>query len=167
MHGAARSRTEAHDHMIPTKADDARPPRPASSSRSKLDYVWPVVGFVAVGFSFWLLYRELRGSSVKDVWGTLAAIPSHRYGLALVATLAAYWALAWYDRIALEHLGRKLGWGFISVVSFTTFALSHNIGASVFSFEPELIHRLLHAPTGVVLLFERSRLATVLDRSQR
>jgi uncharacterized membrane protein YbhN (UPF0104 family) len=176
--------------MIPSKADDDRP---ATPKRSKLDYVWPLVGLFAVGFSFWLLYRELRGSSVRDVAGTLAAIPPHRYGLALVATLAAYWALAWYDRIALEHLGRKLNWGFISVVSFTTYALSHNIGASVFSggmvryraystkglkapevavlvafcsftfmfgmvatggvvfsFEPELIHRLLHVPTGAV-----------------
>lgn len=99
----------------------------------KLDYVWPLIGLGAVVFSFWLLFREFRGSSLEDVWDALTAIPMHRVGLAFAATLAAYWALAWYDRIALLHLGRKLGWGFISVVSFTTYALSHNIGASVFS----------------------------------
>lgn len=99
----------------------------------KLDYVWPLVGLAAVAFSSWLLFREFRGNSLEDVWDALAAIPAHRYALAFGATLAAYWALAWYDRIALLHLGRKLGWGFISVVSFTTYALSHNIGASVFS----------------------------------
>lgn len=99
----------------------------------KLDYVWPLVGLAAVAFSSWLLYREFRGSSLEDVGDALAAIPLHRYALAFASTLAAYWALAWYDRIALLHLGRRLGWGFISIVSFTTYALSHNIGASVFS----------------------------------
>ncbi len=107
--------------------------RASGPKRNKLDYVWPVVGLVAVGVSFWLLYKELHGSSVRDLWGTLVTIPAHRYVLAGLATLAAYWALAWYDRIALQHLGHKLGWGFISLVSFTTYALSHNIGASVFS----------------------------------
>jgi uncharacterized membrane protein YbhN (UPF0104 family) len=170
----------------------------------KLDYVWPVVGLAAVIFSFWLLYQEFKGSSIADVWEALAAIPPHRYGLALGATAAAYWALAWYDRIALLHLGRPLGWGFISIVSFTTYALSHNIGASVFSgamvryraystkglsaaeiavlvafcsftfalgmiltggvvftFEPELIQRLLHVPSWTALLIGLGCLAFV------
>jgi glycosyltransferase 2 family protein len=98
-----------------------------------LDYVWPLIGVGAVIFSFWLLYLEFKGTSFADVWQSLISIPLHKLGLAFLATLAAYWALAWYDRIALLHLGRKLGWGFISLVSFTTYALSHNIGASVFS----------------------------------
>ena len=63
----------------------------------------------------------------------LGAIPPLGYALAVCSTLAAYAALAWYDRIALSHLGHKLSWRFISLVSFTTYALSHNIGASVFS----------------------------------
>jgi uncharacterized membrane protein YbhN (UPF0104 family) len=99
----------------------------------KLEYVWPVIGLAAVVFSGWLLYHELKGLSAKDVLDSLAAIPPQRYALAFGATLVAYAALAWYDRIALMHLGHRLGWAFISLVSFTTYALSHNIGASVFS----------------------------------
>ena len=54
--------------------------------------------------------------------------------MALLATLVAYVALAWYDRIALLHLGVKhISWRFIALCSFTTYALAHNIGASVFS----------------------------------
>jgi uncharacterized membrane protein YbhN (UPF0104 family) len=98
-----------------------------------LDYVWPAIGLAAVVFSGWLLYNELQDISADDVMASLAAIPAHRWGLAVLSTLGAYAALAWYDRIALQHLGHKLGWGFISAVSFTTYALSHNIGASVFS----------------------------------
>lgn len=46
----------------------------------------------------------------------------------------AYAALAWYDHIALRHLGVKhISWIYISICSFTTYALSHNIGASVLS----------------------------------
>ncbi len=49
------------------------------------------------------------------------------------ASLVAYAALAGYDRIALLHLRRKISWLFIALCSFTTYALSHNIGASVLS----------------------------------
>ena len=98
------------------------------------EFVWPLIGLVAVVISGWLLYRELRGISLETVWASLAAIPVHRYVLAALATLVAYAALAWYDRIALLHLGvHHISWLFVSVCSFTTYALSHNIGASVFS----------------------------------
>ena len=98
-----------------------------------MDFLWPVIGLAAVGFAFYLLYQELRGLSANDIVASLKAIPASHYALAALSTLVAYAALAWYDRIALLHLDRKLGWVFISVVSFTTYALSHNIGASVFS----------------------------------
>ncbi len=98
-----------------------------------LDFVWPLIGVAAVLLSGWLLFNELKNLSAVDVLNSLAAIPLHRWALAVGATLVAYGALAWYDRIALLHLGKPLGWGFISLVSFTTYALSHNIGASVIS----------------------------------
>ena len=98
-----------------------------------LNYLWPVIGIGAVVLSLWLLFRELRGLSVADVETAFAAIPASRWLLAVVSTLVAYLALAWYDRIALLHLGFTLSWRFISAVSFTTYALSHNIGMSMFS----------------------------------
>ncbi|NIX76160.1 lysylphosphatidylglycerol synthase domain-containing protein [Microvirga terricola] len=98
------------------------------------EFIWPVIGLVAVVVSGWLLYRELRGLSLEAVWDSLKAVPTHRYALAGLSTLVAYAALAWYDRIALLHLGvRHISWFFVSMTSFTTYALSHNIGASVFS----------------------------------
>ncbi|MGH6862252.1 MAG: lysylphosphatidylglycerol synthase domain-containing protein [Phyllobacterium sp.] len=97
------------------------------------DYVWPVVGLAAVAISAWLLYRELRSISLDDVLDSLNAISAHRWVLAALASLVAYAALAGYDRIALLHLRRKISWLFIALCSFTTYALSHNIGASVLS----------------------------------
>ena len=98
------------------------------------DFAWPVIGLLAVVVSGWLLFRELRGLSLEAIWISLTAIPPHRYLLAAASTLVAYAALAEYDRIALLHLGvRHISWPFVSLCSFTTYALSHNIGASVFS----------------------------------
>ena len=98
------------------------------------EFIWPIIGLAAVVVSGWLLYHQLRGLSLAEIGTSLAAIPPHRYALAALSTLVAYAALAWYDRIALLHLGVKhISWAFVSVCSFTTYALSHNIGASVFS----------------------------------
>lgn len=121
------------------------------------DWFWPVVGLLAVALSLKVLYDKLRGEAAADaatkalldnagllesmaiiarvIGQKLAVIPMTGYLLAIAATLFAYWALAWYDRIALIHLNRTKGisWLYITVCSFTTYAISHNIGASVFS----------------------------------
>ncbi len=97
------------------------------------DYIWPVIGICAVVISAWLLYRELRSISLDDVLDSLYAIRAHHWLLATAAALLAYSSLAGYDRIALLHLRRKISWLFIALCSFTTYALSHNIGASVVS----------------------------------
>lgn len=121
------------------------------------DFFWPLVGLVAVGWSLHILYEKLRieaaaapavakalenagfFQSLKIIAGEighkLAAIPHSGYLFALLSTLGAYWALAWYDRIALIHLRKEKGisWFFITACSFVTYAISHNIGGSVFS----------------------------------
>lgn len=121
------------------------------------DWFWPIVGLLAVALSLKVLYDKLRGEAAADaatkallenagfldsiaiisrvIGQKLAVIPTSGYLLAIAATLFAYWALAWYDRIALIHLNRSKGisWLYITVCSFTTYAISHNIGASVFS----------------------------------
>jgi uncharacterized membrane protein YbhN (UPF0104 family) len=94
---------------------------------------WSVFGIGAVAVSIFILYREFRRISFAEVADSLGAITAGNWALAICATLVAYGALAWYDRIAILHLGKKVSWLFISLCSFTTYALSHNIGASVIS----------------------------------
>ncbi len=96
-------------------------------------YFWPAVGLAAVAFSVWLLLDELRGISLDDVWDSLVAIPSNRWALSALSAVVAYAALAGYDHIALLHIGKRVSWLFVTLCSFTTYALSHNIGGSVFS----------------------------------
>jgi glycosyltransferase 2 family protein len=121
------------------------------------DFFWPMVGLAAVGISLRVLYAKLHGEAAADavtqelldnaglfdslaiiariIGERLAVIPAHAYFLAALSTLAAYLALAWYDRIALIHLRKEKGisWLYVTLCSFTTYAISHNIGASVFS----------------------------------
>jgi len=99
------------------------------------DYIWPVFGLCAVVASIWILSKEFKGESVAaGVWQQLASISPLDYGLAFLSALFAYAALAWYDRIALLHLGiTHIPLPFVALCSFTTYALSHTIGASVFS----------------------------------
>ncbi|MBD9414130.1 UPF0104 family protein [Pseudomonas sp. PDM16] len=97
------------------------------------DWIWTLIGLAAVVFSCYLLYKEIRTISLDELQDSLNAISLHNWLMAAGATLGAYVALAWYDRIAIAHLGKKISWWFITLCSFTTYALAHNIGASVFS----------------------------------
>ena len=96
-------------------------------------YIWPVIGAIAVIFSARLLYREVRNLALDDVLLSLEAIPPQRWALAIACNFLAYAALAGYDRVALLHLGKHVSWPFVALTSFTTYALSHNIGASMLS----------------------------------
>ncbi|ESY65527.1 lysylphosphatidylglycerol synthase domain-containing protein [Mesorhizobium sp. M0051] len=96
-------------------------------------YFWPVVGIAAVIFSLLLLWHELRGISLDDVWDGISAISAPGWILAALCSVIAYASLAGYDHIALLHIGKKVSWLFVTLCSFTTYALSHNIGGSVFS----------------------------------
>ncbi len=97
------------------------------------DAAWPIIGLGAVAVSSWLLFKDLRGLSFASLRCALFSISPTRWLLAIGSTFLAYAALAWYDQIALLHLGRRLSWRYVAVASFTAYALAHNIGASVLS----------------------------------
>lgn len=96
-------------------------------------YAWPAIGLVVVAISIWLLYKELRGLSLEELGDSFAAIPLSAWLLSGASAVFAYAALAGYDALALKHLRRSVNWIFISATSFTTYAISHNLGASVLS----------------------------------
>ncbi len=100
-----------------------------------LDFLWPLIGTIAVVASLWLLSREFKGEAIaSQVWRQLGSITPGCYLLSIGSAFAAYAALAWHDRIALQHLGvTGIPTVFVALCSFTTYALSHTIGASVFS----------------------------------
>jgi len=96
-------------------------------------YLWPLIGIAAMIISIRILYVKLWNISFEDVVARLSELNFSHWMLAIVSALVSYAALAGYDGIALRHLHKKISWLFITICSFTTYALSHNIGASVFS----------------------------------
>lgn len=103
-------------------------------------YLWPVFGVIVMLFSGHMLYHEFHNPhsqlfhlSWSELSLRLQQISYNSWISASICTAAAYAALAGYDRIALEHLHRKISWWFIAICSFSAYALSHSIGASVFS----------------------------------
>ncbi|WJW79788.1 lysylphosphatidylglycerol synthase domain-containing protein [Bartonella sp. TP] len=103
-------------------------------------YIWPIFGVIVMLLSARLLYHEFYNPhsqlfhlSMSDLLSRLKNIGYSRWVAASICTVVAYTALAGYDRIALEHLNRKISWWFIAICSFSAYALSHSIGASIFS----------------------------------
>lgn len=96
-------------------------------------YGWTLIGLFAMLVSLYLLYDKFQNISLGEVLLRLKALNFRHWLAAGFFALVSYAALAGYDRIALRHLGKHISWLFITLCSFTTYALSHNIGASVFS----------------------------------
>ena len=119
--------------------------------------VWKLVVALIVIGSVRLLYIKLQAEVSHDpvtkalldnggLWSDVKVIavaifnyvlevPFLSHVLAGLSAIAAYLALAWYDRIALMHLDRLKGisWPYVAVCSFVSYALGHNLGASVLS----------------------------------
>lgn len=134
---------------------DATPHRPWIQHAKKA--LWLGAVALVILWSLWLLYSKLRGEVATDpaarellasggfwvslkiiavtIGRSISDVPASGYALAALSALLAYIALAWYDRIALIHLGRQkeISWPFIASCSFVTYALGHNLGASVLS----------------------------------
>jgi glycosyltransferase 2 family protein len=122
-----------------------------------LHITWKLVVVLIVIGSVRLLYIKLQAEVSHDpvtkalldnggVWSDIKVIavaifsyvlevPFLSHVFAGFSAIAAYLALAWYDRIALMHLDRLKGisWPYVAVCSFVTYALGHNLGASVLS----------------------------------
>ena len=103
-------------------------------------YIWPLLGFILMCVALHVLYKEFFDPqsaivhlSFQEFLKRLKALSYKHWIKACLFSLIAYLALAGYDYIALQYLQKKISFLFITLCSFTTYALSHNLGASVFS----------------------------------
>lgn len=109
-------------------------------NKAYLQYMWPIFGIIVMLFSAKILYNEFHNPHSElshldwhDLITRIQSIPHIRWLGATICTIIAYLSLAEYDKIALEHLQRKISWWFIAAASFTAYTISHSIGASIFS----------------------------------
>lgn len=105
-----------------------------------LQYMWPFFGVIIMLFSAKILYNEFHNPHSQlshldwhDLINRINSISHVRWIAAFLCTMAAYIALAEYDKLALQHLKKKISWWFVAATSFSAYSISHSIGASVFS----------------------------------
>ncbi|CAN5869100.1 bifunctional lysylphosphatidylglycerol flippase/synthetase MprF [soil metagenome] len=88
-----------------------------------------VLAMALLGFA--ALHALLAEVRLRDVRAALHDIPSGRIALALALTAGSYFCLTCYDLLALRAIGRPLPWRTAALASFTSYAISNNLGLSL------------------------------------
>jgi glycosyltransferase 2 family protein len=101
------------------------------------------VGFSRIGLAFSLiviavaavvLYHILRDIDPEEVIDALEATDWWTLGFAGLFVACGYLTLTFYDLFALRTIGRsEVPYRVAALASFTSYAVGHNVGASVFS----------------------------------
>ncbi len=81
-----------------------------------------------------VLYHMLRGIDVDQVVHALKATRPHQIAFAALFVTGAYFTLTFYDWFALRTIGRsEIPYRIAALSGFTSYAVGHNIGATVFT----------------------------------
>ena len=81
-----------------------------------------------------VLFRNLRGIDLAEVIEAIEDTEPRDVAIAAGFVAAAYFTLTFYDLFALRTIGRReIPYGFAALAGFTSYAIGHNIGASVFT----------------------------------
>jgi glycosyltransferase 2 family protein len=81
-----------------------------------------------------MLYRILRDIDPEELLDALEATDWRTLGVAGFFVAAGYLTLTFYDLFALRTIGRsEVPYRIAALASFTSYAVGHNVGASVFS----------------------------------
>jgi uncharacterized membrane protein YbhN (UPF0104 family) len=81
-----------------------------------------------------VLYRSLRGINIHEVMYAIRETAPRDVAIAAGFVAAAYFTLTFYDLFALRTLGRRdVRYRVAALAGFTSYAIGHNVGASVFT----------------------------------
>jgi uncharacterized membrane protein YbhN (UPF0104 family) len=87
-----------------------------------------------IGIAMVVLYHMLRDIRVHEVVHALKAMRPHQIGAAALFVVGAYFTLTFYDWFALRTIGRsEIPYRIAALSGFTSYAVGHNIGATVFT----------------------------------
>jgi glycosyltransferase 2 family protein len=81
-----------------------------------------------------VLYRNLRGINFHEVVDAIRETEASDVAVAAGFVAAAYFTLTFYDLFALRTIGRRdVPYRVAALAAFTSYAIGHNVGASVFT----------------------------------
>lgn len=99
---------------------------------------WKQLGIVAslliVAFAITTLVRTLKGVDTSVILVALTNLPPYHIALAALCVASAFCTLTFYDFFALQTIGKEhVPYRIAALSSFTSYAIGHNIGATVFT----------------------------------
>ncbi len=93
-----------------------------------LQFLGPLVGVAIFSVAIYALHHTLQHLTWNDVLEPIRRIAWYELVLAATFTALSYLTLTNYDRLAFAYIGRSLPLKKIMGVSFTAFAVGHNVG---------------------------------------
>jgi uncharacterized membrane protein YbhN (UPF0104 family) len=99
---------------------------------------WHRIGFILsvtiIAVAAVVLYRKLHDINVIKVLNAMATVEYRDVGKAALFVAAGYFTLTFYDLFALRTIGRRdVPYRVAALAGFTSYAVGHNVGASVFT----------------------------------
>ena len=93
-----------------------------------------VLSLTIIAVAAVVLYHSLRNLDVDGVVAALKATPHNDIAAAALCVAGGYFTLTFYDWFALRTIGRsEIPYRVAAVSGFTSYAIGHNIGATVFT----------------------------------
>ncbi len=93
-----------------------------------LQFLGPLLGVVIFSVVIYTLHHTLQHLTWNDVLEPIRRIAWYEIMLAAMFTALSYVTLTNYDRLAIAYIGRSLPLNKIMGVSFTAYAVGHNVG---------------------------------------
>jgi uncharacterized membrane protein YbhN (UPF0104 family) len=92
------------------------------------------LSIVIIAVAAVVLYRKLHNINVGKVLTAMATVEYSDVAIAALFVAAGYFTLTFYDLFALRTIGRSdVPYRVAALAGFTSYAVGHNVGASVFT----------------------------------
>jgi glycosyltransferase 2 family protein len=98
--------------------------------RRQLPILFAVAVVVVVGY---VLHHQLDAISLRDVQDEIRSLTATQLSLAFLCTIVSYLSLTNYDRLALQYVKHRIDVPELLSISFTAFAIGHNVGFAAVS----------------------------------
>lgn len=97
------------------------------------DLLPPLVGVILLVLSIAIIRQELKAYSFQDIWRSLTLIYKKRLLGAIWLTVLGYLSMTGYDWLGFRYIDRALSLSKIVLTAFVSYAVSNNIGLTLFS----------------------------------
>lgn len=98
-----------------------------------LHLLLPVIAVAIFCLAVWVLVREAHAVDLKDIVTEFRALPAGILVASGVLATFSYGILTLYDFLALRYIGAALPYRKVAPVSFSAFAIGHNVGLASLS----------------------------------